>query len=204
MRAILTGLSLFATSIVWLAACGNSTNGAPTAPMSTSVSGSVQGHAVVAGQTLGIYGLHDSVSGVPYAGVFIANTSGAVAWCPLLEAGGTAPPSSSALWIEVFNNANANPVPPGTYSMGASSDLNFFTSNEFVASDSACNETVSEQATGTMTLETVSPSTIAGTFDLMFPNGDHVTGQFSGPVCNFNLNDLGTDGGACGGDTGDP
>jgi hypothetical protein len=37
---------------------------------------------------------------------------------------------------------------------------------------------------GTITLTSVTASSIVGSFDLSFPNNDHLTGMFSSPICN--------------------
>ena len=59
--------------------------------------------------------------------------------------------------------------------------------------DQSCNPTLHSTATqGSVTLTTASSVTVAGSFDVTFPTGDHVTGTFSGPVCTFNTLDAAT------------
>lgn len=202
MKRILTALAISGL----LVACGTSTTPtqSPPAPTSTSVNGTIEGHSVVAGATLGLYGLRGSSSSSPYAGVFIANSQGFSDWCPALKAGDTAPPSTTLLWLQVSNvSGNDNAVPPGTYALGLSADGNYATVGQFIASDSNCNEVANVAPSGSVTLDTVSTTTVAGTFDLEF-GSDHVTGQFAGSVCNVNLTMLGMgDGGGCSGDAGD-
>jgi hypothetical protein len=60
---------------------------------------------------------------------------------------------------------------------------------QFEATDATCADKASSSvgASGTIQLDSVSPTMVTGTFDLTFGNGDHLTGQFAAPVCDFDL-----------------
>lgn len=61
----------------------------------------------------------------------------------------------------------------------------------YQAQDANCTETVNEGASsGTVTYTTANSSVIAGSFDVTFPSGDHLTGTFSAPLCDANLNTI--------------
>jgi hypothetical protein len=87
---------------------------------------------------------------------------------------------------------------PGTYTIETTQDV--FIEVSYLASDANCDKTIDEQANaGSVTLDTVGATTVTGTFDVTFVNGDRLTGQWDAPVCNFDVNNLGANGGACGG-----
>ena len=72
--------------------------------------------------------------------------------------------------------------PPGQYAIGATTTTT--AAAAFTAEDAKCKPTSDEQAThGTITLTQITTTTVAGTFDLTFANGDHLTGSFEAPVC---------------------
>jgi hypothetical protein len=163
-------------------------------------------------ETMGLYGT-DSTTGVPYAGAWIWNQTGT---CSLAQSGASMPPNSTLLTIEVARTSGSTPVAPGTYPFAAqngaagSNGVALFV--QFVAYDANCLQTVIEDAqNGIITLDTVSPTAIAGSFDVILSTGgdagvDHVTGTFYGPVCNFDMNTMGVNEmpDACGGSPGDP
>jgi hypothetical protein len=183
--------SIVTISLSLCVAAGCSTKSAgPSSPTSTSITGTIQGIPVVADNTAGIFGT-DSVSGSPIAG-FLVMTAGIT--CSLLQAGGTAPPSSSALYVEVFNNGSKTPVPPGTYSLGFNASSPFLATGEFVANNSQCTEIVSQQLGGQITIDEASATAVAGSFDVITSAGEHVKGDFYAPVCDFDLHKLGTTG----------
>jgi hypothetical protein len=182
-------------------ACGTSSggSGAPPAPTSTSVNGTVGGVAVAAVETLGLVGV-DHTSGSPYAGAMIWNHAG---MCPLLQSGMTAPASSTLLAFQVFNLGTSNPVAAGTYPVGMSADHAHETIVTFLASDAMCTETTHGVAqAGTVKLDSVNSTAVSGSVDVTFQGGDHLTGQFYGPLCNLDLGSLGRNGSSgCGGTT---
>jgi hypothetical protein len=115
-----------------------------------------------------------------YAGVFITNVAGT---CGILQRGAN-PPSLQMLQIAV--GAPGSTVTAGSYALGSSTTST--ASALFQAEDATCTPTTNEQASsGTITLSSVDGSTVKGSFDLTFANGDHLTGSFSAPVCDASL-----------------
>ena len=56
--------------------------------------------------------------------------------------------------------------------------------------DPACgNPSVETATSGNVIVSAIDRQSISGSFDLAFPNGDSVTGEFSGPACVVTLND---------------
>ena len=181
-------IALFVTLLGALAACGTTGGGKASGPTSTSVSGSAGGQSFAVKDAVGLYNTAEE-----YSGVFITDFSGS---CTLLGSGMTVPPSTQLLAIELVANGIGMPPGPGTYTLGTTQNVEILVS--YAASDANCNETVDEQATGaSVTLDTVNTTTVTGTFDVTFPNGDHLTGQFDAPVCNIDLDNLGSNGGDC-------
>jgi hypothetical protein len=85
---------------------------------------------------------------------------------------------------------------PGTYTLATTQDVDIIAS--YLSSDANCKLTVNERATaGSVTMDTADTTTVTGTFDLTFANGDHLTGQFDAPVCNVDITKLGSNGGGC-------
>jgi hypothetical protein len=180
-------IALFVTLLGALAACGP-TSGKGSMPTFTSVSGSEGGQSFAVKDAVGLY---DTTR--EYSGVIITDFSGS---CTLLASGMTAPPSTQLLAIELIANGIGMAPGPGTYTLGTTQNVAIVVA--YAASDANCNETVTEQATGaSVTLDTVNTTTVTGTFDVTFANGDHLTGQFDAPVCNVDITNLGSNGGSC-------
>jgi hypothetical protein len=152
--------------------------------------GTVQGIPVPSDNTVGIFGV-DSQSGTSAAG-FMVMTSGIT--CPLLQAGGVAPPSSSLLWVEVFGLDSMAHVGPGTYSLGYDPNSHFEATGEFVAGNSQCVEIASQRLGGQITIDEADSTVVTGSFDVNAGAAGHVTGNFYAPVCNFDLHKIGTTG----------
>jgi hypothetical protein len=88
----------------------------------------------------------------------------------------------SAQVLQLGASAVGSTVPLGQYVIGATPTTT--AAAGFTAQDATCNPTSDEQATsGTITMTQVSTTTVAGSFDVTFANGDHLTGTFSAPVC---------------------
>jgi hypothetical protein len=182
-------VTLFVALFGALAACG-AAGGKSSGPTSTSVSGSAGGQSFVVRDAVGLYNTTRE-----YSGVFVTNFP---ASCTLLQSGSTAPPQTQLLAIELIANGLGRAPGPGTYTLGTTQNVAFVIS--YVASDVNCNMTTNEQPTAaSVILDSVDATAVTGTFDVTFANGDHLTGQFDGPVCNVDITNLGGKGGSCGG-----
>jgi hypothetical protein len=155
------------------------------------VSGSVAGQVFSVRDTIGLYNAGNA-SLQPYSGVVLANSTGT---CALFQSGLTSPPSTQLLVIQIYGTGSTVPG-PGSYAYGATNGTELVI--QYAASDADCNLTTSETATGgSVTLETVTAAAITGTFDVTFAGGDHVSGAFDGPVCDFVLSALVSNGSGC-------
>jgi len=110
-----------------------------------------------------------------------------------VNAGGKEPKSTQVLSLTAFRlqpDFSAAPPPAaGTYFVGALAIENAVAL--FVASDAACQTLsppgVVQASSGTVTFTSVG-SRYAGSFDLFFGFGEHVTGTFDAPVCPADQN----------------
>lgn len=146
---------------------------------SASVTGTVSGHAIPTNNAVGIDGT-TTINGPvqPTAGARIADVGNV---CTALQTNSVAA-SSKVLDVSVVANSGA--VMPGDYKLNGAGGIGGAVT--FTVQDQNCNPTLQSSATvGSVTLTTVSTSTVAGSFDVTFPTGDHVTGTFSAPVCAF-------------------
>ncbi len=158
----------------------------------TTVSGTYASHTVATNGTIGLYGSNTAAG--TYAGVIITNVSNV---CSLFQsaanpsASGPDPGNSTQLTLNVLSS-NSTPVAPGTYSVSQPNANGVFVNAAFAATDSTCAVEASSASasSGTVQIVTVSSTMVTGTFDVTFPSGDHLTGQFAAPVCNFDLNAL--------------
>jgi hypothetical protein len=188
-----TRLVTFLTTALIACSGSKSTSTGPPAPTATSVTGNAGGHPLVATETLGLVGVN-------YAGFILSNQTGT---CPLLQAGRTAPPNSAFALLKVTSTKIGPMAPPdpGTYPLGVAPDQNSDATLAFEASDSSCSVVADLSASsGTVTFDTVTANVVAGSFDVTLSSGEHISGNFDGPVCNVDLSTLGNNGGACGGD----
>jgi hypothetical protein len=144
------------------------------------VSGTIGGDSVVATDAIALQGPSSGL--IPNsAEIILTNLS---SFCAV-EQGHHNPPNAQELTLSVFEYVGS--LGPGTYGIGSSSsELGEAT---FSATDTNCNPTAASAGvglatSGTITLSSVSATEIAGSFDLTFSGGDHLTGTFSAPVCN--------------------
>jgi len=184
-------IAFFVSIVAVLTACGTTAgSGKGPEPTSTSVGGTVGGQSFDVKDAVGFYNTTSQ-----YSGLFITNFTGS---CTLLAGGLTAPPSTQLLEIELIADGIATAPGSGTYTLGTTEDVLLIAT--YAASDANCNAAVTEEASaGSVTMDTANATTVTGTFDLTFPNGDHLTGQFDAPVCNIDITNLGSNGGSCGG-----
>jgi len=117
-------------------------------------------------------------------GLFIALTdfSGV---CPILQAN-SLKANGDTLVFSFFS-----PLEPGTLSYPADIDV------EYTEYDSTCQDTSSNDATGTsgtVTITSADSCSVVGTFDVMLDSGDHITGSFTAPRCAPPATDAGATG----------
>jgi hypothetical protein len=169
-----------ATLVVAAVACGGQTT-APSGPGSATVDGTVEGQVVPTNAAVGLYSLESEYGGTRVlTGALVTNVTDA---CTVLQHHGN-PAGASSLIAAVV--ATGNTLPTGTYTISATANPS--ASVFYGVENDACTETTSEQASsGTVTLSAISQTLIAGSFDATFANGDHVTGTFSAPVCDFSV-----------------
>ena len=161
-----------------LLACSGHSSGTPSTG-SASVTGTVSGVVIPTNDTIGVSGTTtDNGPLQPVAGAQLANVGNL---CTILQHDGD-PASSERLYVRVVGASGA--IAAGTYMLNGPGGVGGAVS--LLVQDQNCTPTVQQTATtGSVTLTTVSSSTVAGSFDVTFPTGDHVTGTFSGPVCTF-------------------
>jgi hypothetical protein len=160
--------------VATLAACSSSSGGGSG---TASVSGTIQGAAVPATDSVGLSSV-STQNGVSEAavGAIITNIANA---CGVLQDHGN-PPGATALVVAV--SASGGSVATGTYGIVSQG---FGATASYATQDMNCNPSLNETATGgSVTLTSVSGSSVSGTFDLTF-SGDHLTGSFSAPICNY-------------------
>lgn len=164
----------------------------------TRVTGTYAGKVLPMTESVGMYGVGTAAG--TYAGAFISNITGT---CALLQSAATATtanvdvPNTTELHVRVFQATGADaPIPPGTYPVMHSYTDMYQLQAGVEMTDGTCSNlpTTADASDGSVTLDSVSPTSVTGTFDLTFPDGRHLTGQFEAPVCNFDLNALQTNG----------
>ena len=184
-------LSLCAFGSLALAACsGSVTSSGPSA----SVQGTAAGQTVTVNDDIGLVGTM-SAGGAhqSYAGVLLTNKAGT---CGIIQSN-TNPASVSALSLLVAISSAGTPpaVGPGTYAINDGTaqppDANgnvTVAGAAFVVNDASCVKVTDEKASaGTITISSVTSGMVTGHFDVTFPAGDHLTGDFSSPVCSVDL-----------------
>lgn len=182
MKKVLASVCPFV--LIAVAGCSSSSNGGGG---SSSVSGKAGSSSVATTDTISLVGTQTNNGvQVAFAGAFITNVSGS---CAVIQRNGN-PRNTTALSLVVATQGAS--VPAGSYTVGAQGQSSAAEAS-YEATDSNCNKTTNEKATGgTITLTTVSSTTVTGTFDVTFASGDHLTGNFTAPVCSATLNTSGT------------
>ncbi len=101
-------------------------------------------------------------------------------------------------YVDLIIGTLGTTIPPGTYSFGSASSANpqgaTASAHYYVAGPSPGAQLV-PATSGSIDVSEISSSEIAGSFDLSFPGGDHVTGTFTAPLCPIIT--LSPDAGAC-------
>jgi hypothetical protein len=94
-------------------------------------------------------------------------------------------PSHSLLAFSL--SAGGTPLVAGTYIAASNSagDAGAMTaSGAYTVTDANCSRVFQEMVTGgSVTVTAVDSTAISGSFELSFPNGDQLTGQFDAPLC---------------------
>lgn len=172
--------ALFGILALGAAGCGGTSSGG--GPAST-VTGQAGGQAVPTTDTVAVnvtQTLSTSTGSVTETSLEVAILNVANT-CGILQRHGL-PASTTALSFGVTTRAAS--IPAGTYSIGQTGA--FQTVAAFGTTDASCQTKTNETATsGTVILTSVSATTVAGSFDVKMDNGDHLTGTFDAPVCNF-------------------
>jgi hypothetical protein len=169
-----------ALATVILAACGGSSGGGSAGDGSAAVNGTISGQTVPTAGTTAISVTQSSDAGLSLTveGVLISN---AVGECGRAQAH-TVMPGLTGLLLVVGGFGNS--VPTGTYPIGMLTAAGQEAMASYTVDDGHCMTMSSVRATGgTITLTRSDSSDVAGTFDVTFASGDHVTGSFSTPVC---------------------
>jgi hypothetical protein len=152
---------------------GSTGQGAAAGQGSATVNGTVNGQTVVAADVIGLVGT-EMESGVAsaYAGVVISNTTGT---CIADQTGSVwdGSPGYAVLVLDVIQPGTT--IAPGTYSVGSTGVAQYQT----IASASSSSGNAGD---GTVTFDSVG-DTLVGSFDVNLAPGNHLTGQFTAPVC---------------------
>ncbi len=165
------------------------------APQTASVTGTFAGQALDIADSAGFQG---SSATSAYLGVVLSSAPGVCSVARQHAAMASA--SRLQLLIEAIGQASPPPLTAGSYAItngdpaatgydpaAATTTGVLVVSATYNSLDANCVATLAPTATGatsgTITLDTVSPTDVAGSFDLHFPGGDRLTGRFSSPVC---------------------
>lgn len=153
-----------------------------------AITGTLRGQPVHLTDQVGLFEKAEPDSGITssYAAAFLTDQAGT---CGLFHQKVNPANSKALSFIVSGKDAVVN---PGTYAVTAPGSGSGTQANVgYVENDAVCTKTGNGYAqSGTLTLTTVTPTTIAGTFDATFAGGDRVTGSFSAPVCDVQLRDL--------------
>jgi hypothetical protein len=162
-------------------ACGSSGSSGPVAPQgSGAVSGTINGQPVTVTDVMGAVGTTNAPGVVsPYAAVVFSNTTGTCALAQRTKVE-TAPSGTNVLVLEVVVPPG-NSVTAGTYMVGTTG-LAQYQHNQ-------PGDDAGFSGSGTVTFDTVSASSLTGSFDVELAQSldaggsAHLTGTFSAPIC---------------------
>jgi len=133
-------------------------------------------------------------SGIAYAEVYATNKVPACGW---LDGTNNSRGNLTTLALLVTNTSGGSPqappaIVPGTYMLGymynQDAGINQQATASILTSNVNCqnDQTVTAQM-GTITLTSLTPDAIVGSYDVMFNSGDHLTGSFNAPTCTSAL-----------------
>jgi hypothetical protein len=142
---------------------------------SAVVHGMAAGQNVVATDVVGLLGTQSADGGASsFAGVLISSAAGT---CAMARQSGVRAATSNANVLEIVATAQGASLAPGTYTVGDTGLAEYF----YIGQN---GDTSGTAGGGSITFDTVSPSTLSGSFDVTLAGGNHLTGTFSGPVCS--------------------
>jgi hypothetical protein len=169
--------------------CGGATS-AESAP--GSVTGTVGGNAIT---TTSVIGVNQTGTGGFAVAVVFVNVADA---CSVVQSNhrpgnlaelelnvqAAGEPTTGTYTITPGGGVPVGPIDEEGGAPTTSGSNSPFVTAAFEQTNASCTTTESDNASsGSVTLTTVSPSEVAGRFDVMFPSGDHLTGTFDAPVC---------------------
>lgn len=158
-------------AVVAFVACGGSVasnTGSPAA--SATVNGTIAGTPIQASNAVTI----DEVTTTHGQTV----TSRAISVTSDANACSCAPPSHLQSLVLVVGTLGTS-IATGTYSL-PSAEAWYYTADPSLK---PCCSTLVHASSGSVTFTQVTPSVTVGSFDLLFPSGDHLTGEFTAPLC---------------------
>jgi hypothetical protein len=91
--------------------------------------------------------------------------------------------------VFALNITSSDPVVPGTYALGKSG-TDTQVGGGFQPADPMCVAMPHATKSGSLTLTLLTANQAAGTFDVTFDNGDHITGSFGADVCAMSPFDI--------------
>jgi hypothetical protein len=183
---MIAGLGVIASAV----ACGSSGSGSGSPSGSASVTGAVGGRSLVAHDAVALVGT-TTVQGqsLQQVEVVVTTMSDTCGWLQHPTSVGYA--NSAALVLGVLAPAANTAVTATAYTVAPGGP----TGAIFTSSNADCDASASMLAlaqSGTINLTTVGGQSTTGNFDLTFPNGDHLSGSFTAPVCDAPLDAIGS------------
>jgi hypothetical protein len=164
--------------IIGISACGGGTDpGEPDAGVTgsaTTIDGTIQGHTVSAATTAAV---------LVAPGDVIISVSSLENACASWKEGTWNQPGATAFALVVTSGTTA--LAPGSYPIEQGAQPAPYANVTWSVSDSMCKQIdYTEAKSGSVILQTVTPSLVTGSFDVTLYTGDHVSGTFSAPVCD--------------------
>ena len=132
--------------------------------------------------------------------VFLTSKSGACGWLDQTNAS-RGDLTTIAMYVRSTGEPSGQAIAPGTYPVGGSFDPDSGVQQtvqvSLLATDADCGSTLDEMSgqNGSITLTSITPQAVAGSFDVTFYSGDHLTGTFNAPQCASVA--IGNEAGAC-------
>jgi hypothetical protein len=160
-------------------ACGGSIDAGEPSDAATvgsaSVDGTIQGQPIPTTTTAALFDGSGAVL------IVLDNLEDA---CSLWQAGRGNRPGLQVFTLAAV--AGTNPLAPGSYAVEPSAPSpTTYANATYYTSDDNCQQTsLTEAASGTVNVQTVSPSLVTGNFDVTLYTGDRIRGTFSAPVCD--------------------
>jgi hypothetical protein len=163
------------------AACSSSST--PVTSGANAVNGTLGGHTLVAVDAIALKGVYDA----SYPGIVTIYVGNVPNLCSLFQQMASSPHTQKANLLEfgftLGQTVATSIVVDGTY--GGSNTANELDATGWEYYDASCNATQSPGfSAATVTLTSAGP-TFVGTFDVTFSGGDHVTGNFTAPLCDL-------------------